>query len=259
MANETVTYNGKQINKYDASQIQRRIERQIRQDKKDIAGLQGSLLSNNKDLDIEKIKQELKQAKANMQSHNATLNNFIEQTRFKKDYSRLSIGNINKTKMNYKDITDNFSKVQEYKIKEQQYYIDEKGNKYKVDDRNVVMKPSKREKEVANILGKIYGGQINIIPRINEPASIKTPDYIVNGIKFDLKEIEGNSKNTLDGAIKKQKRQANNFVIDITKTKMNKDEATSQIDRIYNSKYRDWVDTIVLIEQNEILKVFIRQ
>ena len=36
LKNEKVTYNGKQISKYDATQIQRRMERQIRNDKKEI-------------------------------------------------------------------------------------------------------------------------------------------------------------------------------------------------------------------------------
>lgn len=92
MANETVTYNGKQIGKYEASQIQRKIERQIRQDKKDIAGLQGSLINTNKDLDRNKIKQELEQAKLTMKLHNTTLSGFLEQTGFRKDYSRLTVG-----------------------------------------------------------------------------------------------------------------------------------------------------------------------
>ena len=51
------------------------------------------------------------------------------------------------------------------------------------------MKPSEREIEVAKILGKAYGGQANIIPRINNPAGIKTPDYIINNEKFDLSKI----------------------------------------------------------------------
>ena len=161
--------------------------------------------------------------------------------------------------INYKDITSNFIQSKKYKVKEQQYYKDEQGNKYKVDGKKVVITPSKREKEVANMLGKIYGGQVNIIPRVNEPANIKTPDYIVNNQRFDLKEIEGNGKNTLDGAIKKQKRQANNFIFDITRTEMNRYEAIKQIDKIYNSKYRDWVNIIVLIDANTILKVFTKQ
>lgn len=91
MANETVIYNGKQISRYDATQIQRKIERQIRQDKKDIAGLQGSLINNNKKLDINKIKQDLEQAKLEKQLHTNTFNKFLDETGFRKDYSRLKI------------------------------------------------------------------------------------------------------------------------------------------------------------------------
>ena len=91
VAGKTVTYNGKEIPYYEATQIQRKMERQIRQDKKDIAGLEGSLLSNNKDLDIKKVKQNLQQAKLTMKLHNTAFNDFLEQTSFKKDYSRLKI------------------------------------------------------------------------------------------------------------------------------------------------------------------------
>ncbi len=92
MANETVSYNGKQIDKYEASQIQRGIERQIRKDKKDIAGLQGILTSNTKDDGlIEKTKVDLLNTQNELKHHNSTLNDFIEQTKFRKDYSRLQI------------------------------------------------------------------------------------------------------------------------------------------------------------------------
>lgn len=91
MENETVVYNGKQLSKYEAQQIQRKMERQIRQGKKDIAGLQGILTSNNTDVDISKIQQELQQAKLNMKLHNVELNNFLDETGFRKDYSRLQV------------------------------------------------------------------------------------------------------------------------------------------------------------------------
>ena len=76
---------------YDAQQTQRRMERQIRQDKKDVAGLQGALTSNNKDLNIEKIQEELQDVKTKMKLHNSILNNFLDETGFRKDYSRLQI------------------------------------------------------------------------------------------------------------------------------------------------------------------------
>lgn len=91
MANETVTYDGQKLSKYDAQQTQRKLERQIRQDKKDIAGLQGSLTSNNSDIDISKIQQELEQTKLNMKLHNTAFNQFLDETGFRKDYSRLQV------------------------------------------------------------------------------------------------------------------------------------------------------------------------
>ena len=54
-------------------------------------------------------------------------------------------------KVNYTDITNKvLSKYKkEYKVGEQQYFIDDKGNRYDVDGKHVIMKPSQREKEVA--------------------------------------------------------------------------------------------------------------
>lgn len=89
--NEKIIYNGKEMLIYDAKQMQRKMERQIRQDKKDIAGLQGILTSNNTDIDISKIRQELEQVKLNMKLHNIELSNFLDETGFRKDYSRLQI------------------------------------------------------------------------------------------------------------------------------------------------------------------------
>lgn len=265
MEEKTVTYNGQKIPYYEATQIQRKMERQIRQDKKDIAGLQGSLLSNNKDLDINKIKQQLEQTQIKMQEHNKTLNEFLNQTRFRKDNSRLTIG-INKKKeekitLDYKDITKGILQNgnKNYKVKEQQYFIDENNNRYNVDGKNVIIKANKKEREVAELISEIYRKQVNLVPVVLNPEGIKTPDYIIEGEKFDLKEIIGNAKNTIDTAIKKQEKQANNFIIDISKTEMKENDAIIQIQNIYISEHRKWVDKIILIKENKILKVFKRK
>ena len=89
--NEKVEYNGQQISTYNASQIQRGMERSIRQNKKDIAGLQGVLTSNNKDIDIKETQKLLKETQNKLQQSNSALNDFLKQTGFKKDNSRLVI------------------------------------------------------------------------------------------------------------------------------------------------------------------------
>ncbi len=90
---ENVTYNGKEMSKYDASQIQRKMERQIRQDKKDIAGIKGILTSNTNDNDlIKQAKQELLNKNNKLKEHNSVLDDFVKQTNSRKDYNRLYIG-----------------------------------------------------------------------------------------------------------------------------------------------------------------------
>lgn len=118
-----------------------------------------------------------------------------------KQYERLAVGSLlpenilnyqnkaNELKdivnSNYLDITERYTIEKNYNVIEEQYFVDKDNHKYKVDGKNVIMKPTVREKEVANMLGRMYGGQTKIIPRINEPAGIKTPDYKVNNEKFD--------------------------------------------------------------------------
>ena len=96
MKNAKVTYNGKQISQYDAEQMQRAMERRIRQDKKDIAGLQVILTSGNKDDKLlEDTKIQLANAQTKLKQDNSILNNFTKQTKLRKDSTRLTIGKLN--------------------------------------------------------------------------------------------------------------------------------------------------------------------
>jgi len=88
--NKKVNYNGQEMSEYEATQIQRGMERKIRQNKKDIAGLQG-LLTSNSDIDVEETQRQLREIRNNMKNNNLILNNFLEQTGFRKDNTRLVI------------------------------------------------------------------------------------------------------------------------------------------------------------------------
>lgn len=96
--NETVTYNGKKINKYEATQIQRKMERQIRQNKKNLAGLQGIIKSNTTDNKlIEETKTKFARQSLIYKSHQNELDNFVSQTSLNKDNTRLYIGKQDKS------------------------------------------------------------------------------------------------------------------------------------------------------------------
>lgn len=162
--------------------------------------------------------------------------------------------------LEYVDVTEQVlnKEKKRYKIVKQNYYIDEFGNKYIVDNKYIIFELSEREIEVANILGELYGGEIRLVPRINKPLGIKTPDYIIKCEKFDLKEITGHGKYTIQGNIKGKSKQSNNFVIDITKSKLCPEEIKDQLERIYNSKHYLWLDKIILIKNNAIIKIYKR-
>ena len=95
--NEKVTYNGKEYSKYDATQIQRKMERQIRKDKKELAGFQGILTSNSKDKKLlEDTRTEFARRSLIYKTHQNELDDFIQQTSFVKDNTRLYIGKQDK-------------------------------------------------------------------------------------------------------------------------------------------------------------------
>lgn len=160
--------------------------------------------------------------------------------------------------MKYQDITEQYTSKKKYQIKKQKYFIDDDGTKYDVDGKHVIFKPTQREIEVAELLGQAIGGKINIIPRINKPCGIKTPDYIINNERFDLKEITGSGKYAIQGNLKGKEKQSDNFVIDISNAKFDIKEAERQIENIYNSKHYLWLNKIILINRNSIIKAYKR-
>lgn len=154
---------------------------------------------------------------------------------------------IDKT-LNYEDVTQKWLKnatPNSHEVKDMAY-IEHNGIKYKTDNTNVILDYSQKEKDIADWLESTFGGEIYMLPRINNPKGIKTPDYFFRKEYWDLKEITGNGKHTLDSAIKKKKNQAQNFIFDISSSEMSIAEADKQINKIFFSKDRPWVKKIIL-------------
>jgi SPP1 gp7 family putative phage head morphogenesis protein len=136
------------------------------------------------------------------------------------------------------------------------YVVD--GTKYTVDNHNVVFGPSENEKHVASVLVKSFGGKIELVPRVLNPQGIKTPDYIFNGEKYDLKTVVGTSKNVLYNALKGKREQAENFVFDISQNPLDVSDLQKQAELLFESKNRAFVQRIILLKDDEILNVFER-
>ncbi len=196
------------------------------------------------------------------------LNTFTKDNELRRDYTREHIKNYKTSKysedsikLEYEDITNKilYKKDKNFEVKEQQYFITEDGKQYNIDGKNVKIKANEKERQVAELLGKTYGGQVNLIPVVLNPQGIKTPDYMLNGKKYDLKEPTGNSKTTIYDLFKHKSKQADNFIIDIHKCKLDKMEIIKQTESIFYSKHRKWIDTIILTDNNEIFKILKRK
>lgn len=163
----------------------------------------------------------------------------------------------------YIDVTDKwlmYAKPNSHKVKELNYFL-YKGIRYYVDGKNVVLDYSKEELEIAKWLENTFGGEIFMLPRINIPKGIKTADYLWNGEYWDLKILrkEAVSENrAIDNIIKTAKGQANNFILDVSKTYIKRTLIQKQIEKLFISKEREWIDKVILIDRNINLKIYSR-
>lgn len=146
----------------------------------------------------------------------------------------------------------------QYKVEKLSEY-ETNGTKYIVDNHNVILSPSEDELMIAEVIGKTFGGTVQLVPRVLNPQGIKTPDYIFRNEKFDLKTVTGTSKNVLYNALKGKKQQANNFIFDISKNPLEVDGLTRQAMSLFESKNRQFVKRVVLVKDGIVLNVFERK
>ena len=115
------------------------------------------------------------------------------------------------------------------------------------------------EIEVARLILDNFGGDIYYIPEVKgKYKGIKTPDYIWNNERFDLKSINGTSKDALRNALSPKRDQAENFIIDISKTTLSNEEIERQIEVVYNSYNTDFVDKLLILKDKKIINVYKR-
>lgn len=171
---------------------------------------------------------------------------------------------MNKTEIqNYIDVTKNWFKnatPNSHQVKDQLYF-DYRGQRYHVDNKNVVLDYSKEELETAYWLENIFGGEIFMLPRINIPKGIETADYLWHKEYWDLKTISEKAtsqKRAVDNIIKTSKNQTSNFILNITNSKINKKILLEQTKRIFNTNGREWINTIIIVDNKKVLKIYQR-
>lgn len=91
MNSETVTYDGSEMLKYDATQEQRLREREIRELKRELSALDVSISDTDDPAALRLLRTELSGASAELKQRERTLASFVKQTGLQKDTSRTQV------------------------------------------------------------------------------------------------------------------------------------------------------------------------
>lgn len=161
-------------------------------------------------------------------------------------------------KQTFIDVTKNWypdAEPNSHPVRNLQEYV-VNGVTYKVDGRNVQLDYKPYEKEIAELLEREVGGEIFMVPRVNNPQGVKTPDFIFNGKAYDLKTLGKHSgKNALYNRVKKAKKQSRSFIVDVSQLRPDSDWIDEQLRKVYSMKETSFVDEIVIINDGKIVKV----
>lgn len=255
-----VTFDGKHYTGYEATQMQRRLERAIRAQRRRV------LLAGPEDIEPHKSRLAVLQQECERFSKSVGLRTETERL----EVSGFGPKQMQSTKIvthraapaakavTFTDITGKWypnAKPNSHPVLELQEYTPG-GETYKVDGHNVVLDHNPHEKEIAELLEREVGGEIYLVPRVNNPQGVSTPDYLFHGRGYDLKTLgEKAGPNTMFQRVKKAKRQSRNFIIDVSDTKLDREMIDQQISKIFWSENTRFVDEIVIINDGHIVRV----
>lgn len=270
-----VTVDGKHYTGYEATQMQRKLERAMRKQKRRVLTAEAS-----------GDKEALSVAQTRLQRLRQEYGRFSKAAGLRTEPERLHVATAQRKQLakaaptsaaakpvptkvaakapakaappKYADITGNWysdAKPNSHAVQDLQE-ITVNGATYKVDGRNVQLKYSAHEKEIAELLEREVGGEIFMVPKVNSPQSVRTADYRFHGKWYDLKTLKPEAgANTIFNRIKNAKGQADGFLIDVTQTTLDDRTIDSQIDKIFWSQDTQFVDEIIIIRGGEIVKV----
>ncbi len=139
------------------------------------------------------------------------------------------------------------------KLPRSMYHIMKFKNNY-----NLVYDHNREEKKVAQWLSDNIGGLIYLCPRVELPKKVKTPDYIWDNEKWELKGINKHSNSTINTAINNAKKQSNNVILNLIDTSYTDDELTIEMRRIYSNPRYNNINKIIVLQEFVLRKAYKR-
>ena len=174
----------------------------------------------------------------------------------------------------YIDVTEKWKnnlKPFSFSISIDKNYIDDDGIIHPIEGKEYanIMKEESDEYKISNLIGNEIGGNIHLIPEITDLTNIKgngkkTADISRNGIKWDLKtpKYKTNYSNLFNDIFKKSdlKLQSKNFIVNlINYPNITEDEILRITKRMFKNKYRNWIEGLIIVKDNHVYKIYIRE
>lgn len=160
------------------------------------------------------------------------------------------------------DILDEYlknAKPNKGEPKEGNSYTAPDGNTYTTGNKNVQLRTTEKEKKIAKLYLETFGGEVIYVPEVHgKIKNVPTPDYLINGERFDLKTLTGHGKDLFRDAIKRKLDQAENFIFDITETGLTNEEIREHVNNIFNGFNTKSVDKLFLIKDGKFIHVYKR-
>lgn len=257
-----VDFEGKHYTAYEATQKQRQIERTVRKLKREQTAYKAAGLVEDEQAVAVRIHRLNAEYKAFSEAAGLPMQR--ERMRVLYESSTPAQAAVPKvfptTSQNYADVTAQWKETAtpgSHTVQDLHEYT-VKGVTYRVDGHNVVLDYSPHEKEIAELLEREFGGEIYMVPRVNDPQGVSTPDYLFRGSRFDLKSLKSGGKNVFYNVVAKKSAQADNFIFDLTDCPLNDKEITRQTELLFSSIHTKFIDTIVLLRNGEIIKILKR-
>lgn len=93
-------------------------------------------------------------------------------------------------------------------------------------------------------------------PKVNNPQGVRVPDYRFRGVGYDLKTIGENAGvNTIFNRVKKTNGQARRVIVDTTVSGLSEKTISEQIQKLFNRADVEWLDQVIIVQNNKIVRV----
>lgn len=143
------------------------------------------------------------------------------------------------------------------------YFIDDNGKWHPIKGKEKIAKiPEEGEEfEMAIWIKENLGGDIHIVPRIEtekgnkDYVTVKTPDYIWNNEKWDLKTPRIGGKTIIYRYVKKpgQKIQATNLIINVSHLEEKNKYIINLLKYQLKKPHNKWIQKVLIIRNEKII------